>query len=176
MKDEKLAKLVKDAKTNREFMNILIEKFQPLVNSYCRKLFCLDSEDARQEIYLTIIESVRNIPHCETDGQCVTYIMNAVKYKYCLLCRKNIVREENEDLYEEDVEKVYFEEYGFIELLFDYNKAVATLPEKQKKILQYVIDGYSDYEIAKRLGISRQYVNRVRNKIRKLVLENNNWR
>lgn len=172
MKDEKLAKLVKDAKTNRELLNVLIDKFQPLINSYCRKLFYLDPDDAKQEMYLAIIESVRNIPCCKTDGQCITYITNAVKYKYCFLCRKNIVREENEDLYEEDIEKVYVEEYGFVELLFDCNKIALSLQEKKKEILQYIVDGYTDREIAKKIGVSRQYVNRVKNEIKELLLQN----
>lgn len=99
MENNKLAKMVYRAKEDQEVLQLLIEKFYPLVNSYCRKLFFLEFDDAKQELSLAIVESVRNIPYCETDGQCITYISNAIKFKYCFLCKKNLTKEKIENLY-----------------------------------------------------------------------------
>ncbi len=163
-----IVELVKGAKTDQQLLCQLIERFQPLINSYCKKLFFLERDDAKQELCMAIIESVKSIPYCETDGQCITYITNAMRFKYCFLCKKNIVKEKIEDLYAEEIEEIYEEDYRSVELRCDYEKILSVVPEKQQKILLYALEGYSDCQIAEKMRMSRQYVNRIK---KKLVLE-----
>lgn len=160
-----IVELVKGAKTNQQLLCELIERFEPLINSYCKKLFFLEWDDAKQELCLAIIESVKSIPYCETDGQCITYITNAVRFKYCFWCKKNMTKEKVEDLYAEEAEELYEENYRSIELRCDYDRTLSVVPEKQKKILLYALGGYSDCQIAEKMGISRQYVNRIKKKL-----------
>lgn len=68
MESQKIAMLMQEAKENQEMMQKLLVQFQPLVNAYCKKLFFLDVDDAKQELYLTIIECVKKMPYCNTDG------------------------------------------------------------------------------------------------------------
>lgn len=173
MKDEKIAELVEGAKTDQQLLYDLIEMFQPLINSYCNKLFFLERDDAKQELYLAIVESVKSIPHCETNGQCIAYITNAVRFKYCFLCKKNIAKEKILDSYAEIEEKIYIENFKSVEIQYDINRVISQLPEKQKRILQYVLEGYSDTQIAEIMGMSRQYINRIRKQIKLKECEGN---
>lgn len=173
MKDEELANMIYQAKENRELIQTLINRFQPLINYYCKKLFFLESDDAKQELYLAIIESIKSIPYCETDGQCITYISNAIKFKYCFLCKKNLTKEKVEDCYAKCEEEIYIEDYKNVELRYDLSKIISKLPEKQGKILQYALNGYSDIQIAEVMGVSRQYVNRIRKQVSKMIYASN---
>lgn len=171
MKNQKIAMLIQQAKESQEMLHILLVKFQPLVNAYCKKLFFLDTDDAKQELYLAIIECVKNMPHCNTDGQCINYVTNAIRFKYCYLCKKNLSREKIEDSYAEFVEKEYVEEFGLVELRCDLNKSLTKLTGNKKKIMECVLLGHSDIEIAKEMNISSQYINRIRKQIQNRYLE-----
>jgi len=166
MKEQKYAKLVMESKTNQNSMLKLLNQMQPLVKSYVKKLFFVENSDAEQELCLSIIEAVRSIKNCETDGQCITYINNAVKYRFAYLCKKNIRKESIEDFYNDDVEEfIYLEKYDDIEIICDWQKKKYRLTEKQKEIFRYLELGYTDTEIANRMQMSRQYINRIKKKI-----------
>lgn len=163
MKEQRYAMLVKKAKKDTESQMRLLNQMKPLINMYSKKLFFLDSEDATQEICLAIIEAIINITECETDGQCITYINNAVKYRFARLCKRNIKKEKMEETYELNLKlAIYNEKYGDIETIYDWTDKIKKLSNKQKKIFNYLIEGYTDYEIAKKMGMSRQYINRVK--------------
>lgn len=157
-------KLIQRAKTDDDKMMEILNKLSPLRNKYVKKLFFLEKEDAEQEINMAIIEAIKGIKKSETDGQCLLYIKNAVKFKYVYLCKKNIYhcQEECYEGIENDSLYMYIEMYEDIELMFDIEKEKEKLSSKQKKIFEYIIEGYSDMEISKRMGISRQYINRVK--------------
>lgn len=97
-------------------------------------MFFIEAVDAEQELCLSIIEAVKNIPQCKTDGQCLTYINNAVKFKFAYMCKKNIKKEEMEDSYKKDLdEEIYLEKYRDIETFYDLQKKVTCMSEMQKK-------------------------------------------
>lgn len=168
MKKGKVAQLVNEAKVNQEKMNQLIREFDPLIKNYCKKLYFCEKEDAQQELTLAIIEAVRRMISCESEGGCIMYISNAVKYKYISLCKKNIIKENIEDVYSDvQLEQVNkeFDDYSVVDLEYDYRKILNNLSEKKKNILSYMEKGYSDRQISEIMNISRQYVNRVRKEI-----------
>lgn len=143
----------------------VLERMHPLVKSYAKKSFFIETSDAEQELYLAIIEAIKMMPKCETDGQCLTYIKNAVKFKFASLCKKNIKKEKIEYPYKKDLnEEVYHEKYYDVEILYDLEKRMSYMNEKEKKILKYLILGYSDSEISEKMGMSRQYINRIKKK------------
>lgn len=155
--------LVEASKNNSNAMMQLIEIMQPLIRSYKKKVFFIEGADAEQELYLTVIEAVKKIPYCKNDCQCLTYISNAVKFKYSYMCKKNINKNKMEDLYKKGLEEeIYLEKFEDIETFFDLQIKKGCMNEKQKKILEYLLQGYTDNEIAKKLEISRQYVNRIK--------------
>lgn len=166
MREGYLSDLVKHSKDDSETMIQLLGVMEPLIKSYTRKLFFMEKADAQQEIYLAIIEAVKNIPQCKTDGQCLTYIQNAVKFKFVHMCKKNMKKEEMEDLYKKDLdEEIYMEKYSDVETFYDLQKKKASMNQKQKEILYFLLRGYSDHEIADKMGISRQYINRIKKKL-----------
>lgn len=161
---DEFIKLIQSAKTDDNKMMEILNKLSPLRNKYVKKLFFLERCDAEQEINVAIIEAVKGIKKSETDGQCLSYINNAVKFKYIYLCKKNIYhcQEECYEVIENDSLYVYVEKYEDIEFKIDMEIEKEKLSTNQKKILEYIIAGYSDREISKRMGISRQYINRVK--------------
>lgn len=165
MENNNFAKLINKAKEDKDSLMQLINKMQPLIKSYIRKLFFMEPEDAEQELTLAIIEAVRGIPSCDTDGQCMSYIRNAVRFKFAHLCKKNIRKESIETPFEKilDDELSFIEIYDDIEIQYDIEKL--TISKKQQKILRFLLLGNSDREIADKMGISRQYVNRIKKKI-----------
>lgn len=165
MKREGFATLVKEAKVDSEVMLRLLVILDPLIKSYIKKLFFMEVDDAKQEIVLAIIEAVNSITKCLSDGECFTYISNAVKFKHAYLCKKNIRKEQNEDLYEKDLETAYLEKYENVNMMVDLQKKISLLSKNQKEIFEYLILGYSDREIAEKLNMSRQYINRIKKKL-----------
>lgn len=172
MEKQKINKLSKDAISHSEKMLEIIERFNPLIKQYCRKLFFMDEDDAYQEMSLTIIEAVRRITDYTSEGGCVLYITNALKYKFSQLCKKNINQGKVEDVYESEiVEQVasHINAYKNVELLFDFKKIISDQPERKKTIIYYVLAGYTDCQIANIMMLSRQYVNRVRREVSELL-------
>lgn len=158
--------LVLNAKKRNDSMLKLLERMNPLVKSYGKKMFFLDREDAEQEIILSIIEAVHFIRKCETDGQCLTYINNAAKFKYAELCKKNIKKEIFEEWDDRELGKqTYIEKYNEVDARYDMTTRLCLLSKKQKNICRFLLLGYSDREIANHMKVSRQYVNRVKKEI-----------
>lgn len=165
MKDG-FAALVEESKNNSKAMSELLIKLKPLIKSYAKKLFFMEIDDAEQEILLAVIEAVKSIPNCVSDGQCMTYIINSVKFRHAYLCKKNIKKEQFEDPYEIDFEEeVYLEKYEDIDIIIDFKENISRLSDAQKLIFEYLILGYSDREVAEKVGLSRQYINRIKKKI-----------
>lgn len=141
----------------------LIEVLNPLIKSYAKKMFFLEKEDAQQEIVIAIIEAVKGISTCENDGQCLAYITNAVKFKFSHLCKKNIKQQAIESINEKDLcQAAYYEKYEDVEMRYDIHVKKQSMTRNQKDILKYILLGYSDREISDKLGISRQYINRIK--------------
>lgn len=76
------------AKDEPDEMMYLLEILSPLIKSYIKKLFFLEPKDAQQELIVAIIEAVKGVSRCENDGQCLSYINNAVKFRFAHLCKK----------------------------------------------------------------------------------------
>ena len=166
MKAEKFANLVNNAKNNSEAVMEILKIMKPIINKYVKKIYFMDKEDAEQELNLAIIEAIQRISNCKYDGQCIVYIENAIKFKYAHLCKSNIRREEAEGKYVEELKEVLVGETSLeVEKTIDFKSKVQQLSEKKKQILTYLYLGYTDNEIAKELGNSRQYINRVKKEL-----------
>jgi len=166
MEDQRYAQLVNKAKDSSLHMEEVINLMNPIIKSYIKKLFFMDSEDAEQEITIAIIEAVQSIKACETDGQCLKYINNAIRYKHAHLCKNNIRKEGHEELDAINIERAeYIEKYVDIDLICDLIPKLTHMSENNKEILKYLYLGYTDKEIGKLLKVSRQYVNRAKKKL-----------
>lgn len=165
MKRQNVTELVTEAKENPQVMMKVICLMKPLIRSYCKKTFFLDREDASQEVILAIIESVKRIPHCSSDGECINYIRNAVRINFAHLCKQNDTMQFDADMNNYENNDQYTEKYADIEYAVDIHNFIETLPEKKKELMILLIHGESDKSIARRLNVSRQYVNRIKKQI-----------
>ena len=124
MKEERYAELVNKSKTNSEAMLKLIITMTPLIRKYSKKLFFMEYEDAEQEMVLALIKAVKKISKCETDGQCINYLQNAIKYHFSNLCKKNMQRKKCEEVCCENNVISYTERYTDVDFIYDLTKLV----------------------------------------------------
>ncbi|MFT5875985.1 MAG: RNA polymerase sigma factor (sigma-70 family) [Clostridium sp.] len=144
------------------------EKFDPLIKKFSRKL---NYEEAETDLIISLINIVTNINlnnfNQEGEGALVNYIYSAIKHKHIDLYRMYVQkrREDVEINLEilQDTSNFNIDEKIFIETLLN------RLSPIQKTILEEkFIKDHSDVEIATKLHISRQAVN----KTKKRALEN----
>ncbi len=142
----------------------LVTQFQPLIKKYS---FLLNYEDSQSELTLTFIEIIYKIPiynpRFKQDKYIVSYINSSIKNDYIYLSmNKN---------------KLYYYELpinlDIIETLYQPNledklvvkDLLSLLTRKEKEVINLkYFEEYSDTEISKKLRISRQAVNKTKNR------------
>lgn len=153
-----LKKLVEDFKGGdmSAFPQIYAE-FEKLIYHYSRKL---ESEDAHQELTVFLIELLYKV-NLSTGKEIKKYIAVCLRNKYIQLSEQNSLRINL-------IEKVAIncDTYcNFNEDAVLLKELISLLPLKQREVViyKYMYD-YSDVEISKIMGISRQAVNRLKNR------------
>ena len=163
------AKCVEKAKkSDEEAMNMLMERLDPLLNKYVRKLFFMEREDAYQELVISLLEAVRKIPQCSDDAGCINYMQRAVEHKYCYLCKQNIRKENGDKMVEQDLSDCSIARDAAEEIVErEFIKALLNSLSKREYEIMSLLIGYelSDADIAKKLGVSRQYVGKVKHQV-----------
>lgn len=153
---------------NQDALEKIIIKMRPLVKKYVRKLYFMEKDDASQELNLSLIESVTKIKVYENEAMCLSYLEKSVFNKYCILCSQHIKFYQYCDEFQEVSDEVpYSENFKIIELCYDLEQLLENKNSNQKYIAKCLLNEVSDREIALRLGVSRQYVNRVKKEILK---------
>lgn len=148
---------------NKEALLVIIEKFNPLIQKYKRKL---NYEESETDLIIALIEIVlslqlSNFSSC-TDGILIKFIYHSIRNKSVDLFRKFILKKKTEVELDFDIVDASIEDYLnnklFIKELLEH------LSSKQKFI---IIEKYfkccSDSEIAKNFNISRQAINKSKN-------------
>lgn len=167
---EKLVDMVKKAQNGDEkYMLEIIEKFKPLIKKYSIKLH-YDGSDT--DIVICLIETIRKMPiynniNLNKEECIVGYINTSIKNKYISLSKKYMIVNNQEiavdiqffSTYKSQYNKELIDNHIFITFLL--NK----LSEYQRQIIQNIfIDNVSEVELAKRLHISRQCINKAKNR------------
>ncbi|SHH41981.1 sigma-70 family RNA polymerase sigma factor [Tepidibacter thalassicus] len=165
---KKLYEIIAEAQNgNKESMMLIINKFNLLIKKYSKKL---NYDGAYSDLIINLIEIIKNIPIYENKNikreECIIkYISSSLKYKYIKLSKKykNIYVSEIELNEKITVSKNQTE--NTIEIKFLLNEFLDKLSNRQRYILQKIyIYGYTESEIAKKLQISRQAVNKTKKK------------
>lgn len=142
-------------------LNILI-KFRPTIKSFSRKL---KYEEAETDLVIVLLETIRSINldkfEPENEGALINFIHKVMKNKSVNLFKKNTLR--TIIPVELDVTTIP-DNCNFDSQIF-IAKLLNSLPTLQKEIIKkkFIYD-YSDKEIAQLYGISRQAVNRTKNR------------
>lgn len=172
-KKMKISKLIYDIKKDKEKFGLLIEKFNPLIKKYVRLLYKDDKEDVYAELVAALWESVCNMEYYYDDGQITNYFIRALRNKFLELYRTSKKKHDNTlDIDEFDLNKIVGDVNAYDDLLIlnDLNKMRHKLSNRKRKIFDLIFyEGYSDKEVATELGISRQYVHRVRCCINEII-------
>lgn len=157
-------------KDKNENMLCITNQLEPVINKYAKKLIKdFGYEDMRQELLIAVIEAVERIERYENEGQCITYLVKAIKLRYLELYRKSKMWKERFT----SLEETYMdsicdnkETYTDIEFEIDLKKIEKANNSLKREIIESILKyNMNDAEIACRLQISRQYVNRCKKEI-----------
>lgn len=162
-----LSKLIKGFKNGEtEKFTQIVEKMNPLINKYVRIMYKDEKEDMRSEFVLCLLESVTMMKYYNEEGQCVFYLNRAVKNKFHELYKKSKLHFDSETVVEDEYLKSIYEkktEFDDCIIAQDLKKLLMEIKGKQYEILYAILfKDEADIEIAKKLSVSRQYVNRIR--------------
>ena len=164
---ENLADLVEKAKRNTGDMELLIERFTPLIRHLAHRL-PYEYQDAEQDMKLTFLQLIHKIKleemHSREDKCLLSYISAAMKNR-CFHLRNKYYREKScEQLLDDTVSLPQDDDILFEEMI-ELEQFCSFLTKLQKQILiaEYVY-GYSDAEFSRKLHTTRQAVNRTKNR------------
>lgn len=154
---------------NQDTLIALIDCMAPIINKYSKNAYFMEYDDAQQEYKLAIIEAVIKMKKYDRCGACVVYITNAVKNRFYELNRRNndLKNEQSSELQdlEQDIQK-NVDPYCELEFKMDVWKLTKCSSQIQEKIKYYfILEDLTDAEIAERLNVSRQYVNKCKKEI-----------
>ena len=129
----------------------ILKRMEPLIKSYASRIHCMERDDATQELYLTLLNT---LPYLNgknfSEGECVRYMQTAIENRYRALCRYHLSEPEREDF--DTCSLTLQADNPFDETLYDITTYI-----------QYKTDS----EIASILHVSRQYINRQKKKLLK---------
>ncbi|WP_026883216.1 sigma-70 family RNA polymerase sigma factor [Clostridium akagii] len=158
----------------------IIEKFLPLIKKYSRKL---NYDGADSDLMVSIIDIVKSIPvnkslRFEEDKYIVGYINTSIKHKYIHLLSINIsILKAEGELY---LDTFWNYEYKDNENAIDDHilllNILDKLPLHQKNIIKEIFFyNFSEVELSEKLNVSRQAINRTKNRalknLRKFAIE-----
>lgn len=150
--------LLKYCNEDSRMMEELIERFKPLIVSYARKCgWKIETEDLQSILTIKLIELARSMKVYENEAQNVKFIANSLKNHFLDVVRKInrldsiefVALDSVQEWGEQDKEDVTF---------YDMIKELDV--RKQEIICLKFRDMLTDKEIADKLGISRQAVNK----------------
>ena len=135
----------------------ILKRMEPLVKGYASRIHCMEREDSTQELYLSSSSS---------EGECIRYMQTSVENRYRSLCRSCLSEPEKDDFDSCSVSLQAPD--SFDDTYYDVTAYINSYPSDsvQRKILSmYFYQDKSDAQIARKLKLSRQYVNRMKKKL-----------
>ena len=65
----------------------ICRRMTPLLKKYAAKLYCMEYDDAMQELYIALLETLPYLNPTKTEAECLNYIKTTVHNRYRFLCR-----------------------------------------------------------------------------------------
>lgn len=163
MSSKELIELIKRFKNqDMSAFSEIYDNFKNLINSYSYKL---GGEDYNQELTVFLLELLYDVELSRFMDDCSDglnrYILVSIRNKYYAMSREK--QEYNNFLHNGDINQLYCRPTADAKLLI--KEMLKLLSKKQRDIIIYkYIYGYSDTELGALLNISRQAVNRLKNR------------
>lgn len=165
---ETLCQIIQKIKKTNIGWEELFTQLAPLIHGYTKKLYFLEPDDAKQEIYIAIFKAVQSMTYIRSDGECLNYIRNGIHYAYTNLCEKAFHMPETVSFEESycSLETLSLDNpFHDLEIHIEFRNFIKTLSPRKKRIFEYILQGFTDSEIAEKLSVSRQYINRVKHEL-----------
>lgn len=165
--------VIKSKSNDNEALMEIISRFRPLIRKFSRQL---KYDYAETDLIIYLIEIVRNIDldklNPKNDQIIVSLIYKSLNNRKIDLFRKYVLN--NKEEYELDPNLTQDKVYEENETKIIFRNALNSLSYIQRYIIvEKYFKGYSEAKIADRLNISRQAVNRAKNRalirLRKLL-------
>lgn len=150
---------------SKEDMLYLIEKFMPLIK---KKSYLLRYDDAIGDVTLAFIEVIHKIKlsgfvNDGKDYDIISYIQRSIHNAFISFSIKNCDYYNVNQIFDEDIIVRIKSDETLTKL--ELKDMLSTLSELQRTVIvQKYFYGYSDEEIGNNLSISRQAVNRAKNR------------
>lgn len=135
------------------------------------------SEDLTSEVFLEVVKSIAGF---RADSDVKTWLFSIARRRWFRYLNKKKRTNQTEELYELSALEIpsarsIEEEYDGRELVKRVYELIGEEPERPKRVVLMRIDGYSFYEIGKKLGISESSARviffRTKEKLRKKLKE-----
>lgn len=151
-------------------------QMKPALGKYTRLMYKDEQEDIYEEFRLALWEAIVKMEYCETDGQAITYLLNAIRNRFYELYRSSCKKNDHECFVVEEIllDRTWDGNDDFENVLFveDMRRFLKKYKGLKLQFFSYmVLNGWGDSEIAQFLKISRQYVNRLRKQLQKDLKE-----
>lgn len=152
---------------------LIAEKFNPVIKKYARRLYKDSKEDTISELTLSLLEAVHKIRYLDNEKQCSKFLITALNNRFYELYRISKGKYDHElqsDIFYEDYSFCY--EFNEVEVKEDLQRYLSDYSSKQREILiSILIKGKTNTEVALEFHVSRQYTNRIKNKLCKEMKE-----
>lgn len=150
---------------NEEYFEQLLEQFSPLLKAYARKLYYLDYEDSLQELSISLFEAITKMKTTDNEYACISYIKKSIIHKFTKLYHLSVeVQHKQVDCISLDYNSNMLlpQEYEAENCISytDLTNFLRTKTPAERNIIFLITQGYSDEEIGRKLGCTRQYINR----------------
>lgn len=148
---------------------ILIQ-MTPLVKSYAAKIHFMEYEDAMQELYIALLKCIPKLSSDKTTAESIRYMEVSVKNEYRRLCKKYLALKgkiEIEYLMEGTVSKKDTADLNDVVFFVTIDSFKKNNTRKWMILQLSLKQNMTDAEIARYLGVSRQYINSLRKSVTK---------
>ena len=158
---------------NKDEFELLMDMFMPLINKYVKYLYKDDNDDVKAELFMALYDAILKMKYCDNEAKSIAYIKKSLKLKYLELYHKSKQYHEHMEL----IEDTFMEKYSMDKNLFqeieihnDLKKIIEKYNNQTYEILYFIVfEELTDTQIAKKFKITRQYVNRKRRELIKLL-------
>lgn len=178
-------RLIERAKEgDREILVDVFLRFKKTIKKLSKKLRYEEAETDLTIAFLVIIKEI-NLRrfNSKDDGAIVKYIYRCLKNEFADLYKKNKRKLESTYTFENKIDTIADSRHEDINSRLFVSMLLNSLPPMQRKIIvKRFVQGFSDSEIAFSFKITRQAVNRVKNralkKLRKIIekMEGKQWK
>ena len=165
--------LIKEVKEDKEKFGLLEREMEPLIRKCVRRLYKDDKEEVHAELVAALWGAVCRIGSYEDDAKAKTYLNNAVTYKFHELYREsckynnNILVTEEEEFEKKESGS---DSYTDVVTMGDLARIMDKFEGKKRQIVELIFyREYTDSQAASEIGVSRQYVHRVRKSLYEIV-------